>query len=59
MVLWAERTRPKHSTRLSPFHLVYGVEAILPIEIMIPTSRIANMDTGGNDQALAQEKSIG
>lgn len=39
--LWAYRTTFKVTTKQTPFALVYGVEAILPIEIEIPSLRIA------------------
>lgn len=32
-VLWAYRNSPKGATSVTPFKLVYGHEAILPIEI--------------------------
>lgn len=38
--LWAYRTSFKVTTQFAPFHLVYGQEAILPIEVMIPSSRL-------------------
>jgi RNase H-like domain found in reverse transcriptase/Integrase core domain/Integrase zinc binding domain len=42
--LWAYRTTFKVTTKQTPFALVYGVEAILPIEIEIPSLRIAIED---------------
>lgn len=42
--LWAYRTTFKVTTKQTPFALVYGVEAILPIEIEIPSLRIAIND---------------
>jgi hypothetical protein len=36
-VLWAYRTAVKIATGFTPFHLVHGVEATLPIECKIPT----------------------
>lgn len=39
--LWAYRTTFKVTTKQTPFALVYGIEAILPIEIEIPSLRIA------------------
>ena len=51
-VLWTYRTTPKHSTGLSPFHLAFGTEAVLPTEIMIPTSRTLAVDGGLNDSQL-------
>ncbi|XP_071713424.1 uncharacterized protein [Rutidosis leptorrhynchoides] len=51
-VLWAHRTTFKKSTGETPFSLVYGSEAVIPAEILIPTHRIANFDEGANDEAL-------
>ncbi|XP_073121274.1 uncharacterized protein [Henckelia pumila] len=53
-VLWAYRTTPHRATQESPFSLVYGSEAILPVEIGQPSSRIrAYEDT--EEGARAQE----
>ncbi|XP_017224963.1 uncharacterized protein LOC108201178 [Daucus carota subsp. sativus] len=38
-VLWSDRTTPKTSTGQTPFSLVYGTEAVLPTEVMMPTAR--------------------
>ena len=39
--LWAYRTSAKTSTDLTPFQLVYGLEAVLPIECEIPSLQLA------------------
>jgi transposase InsO family protein len=39
--LWAYRTSVKSTTGFTPFRLVYGVEAILPIECEIPSLKLA------------------
>ena len=39
--LWAYRTTYKVTTRMTPFALMYGLEAILPIEFEIPSLRLA------------------
>ena len=39
--LWAYRTSVKTSTGFTPFQLVYGLEAVLPIECEIPSLRMA------------------
>jgi hypothetical protein len=41
ITLWAYRWSYKVTTRATPFSLVYGIEAILPIEFEIPSLRIA------------------
>ena len=38
-VLWSDRTTPKTAIGQSPFSLVYGCEAVVPVEILIPTAR--------------------
>ena len=37
-VLWAYRTTARRSTGISPFAITYGMEAIIPTEIGIPTT---------------------
>ncbi|XP_074266174.1 uncharacterized protein LOC141588640 [Silene latifolia] len=39
--LWAYRTTYKTPTQSTPYALVYGVEAVLPLEIQISSLRIA------------------
>ena len=36
-VLWAYRTTARRSTDISPFAITYGMEAIIPTEIGMPT----------------------
>ncbi|MCO5549881.1 hypothetical protein L7F22_003355 [Adiantum nelumboides] len=38
--LWASRTTYKEATEFTAFHLVYGQEALQPIELNIPTMRL-------------------
>ena len=35
-VLWAYQTTPGQSTRNTPFALVYGMDAVIPMEIGMP-----------------------
>ncbi|XP_070028937.1 uncharacterized protein [Nicotiana sylvestris] len=39
--LWAYRTTFRTATQATPYSLVYGVEAVLPLEQQIPSLRIA------------------
>ena len=38
--LYAYRTEVRTSTRATPYSLVYGMEAVLPIEVKIPSLRV-------------------
>ena len=38
--LWAYRTSMKTTTGFTPFQLVYGIEAVLPIECEIPSLKL-------------------
>ena len=40
-VLWAYRTAYKTAVGSTPFELVYGLNAVLPIEFLMPTLRVA------------------
>jgi hypothetical protein len=49
-VLWAYRTTCKKLTMQTPFKLVYGLEAVVPMEYLVPSLRIAaftDMDDTG------------
>ena len=49
-IQWSDRTTPKNATGQSPFAMVYGCEAVIPAEILIPTSRnIFQTPTSNND----------
>ena len=49
--LWAYRTSVRNATRFTPFSLVYGLEAILPIQCEIPSLKLAiDMLPGTSDE---------
>jgi hypothetical protein len=50
--LWAYRTTYKVTTRATPFSLMYGIEAILPIEFEVQTLRIAMEHRLDDSQSL-------
>ncbi|VVA39045.1 PREDICTED: rve domain-containing, partial [Prunus dulcis] len=39
-VLWAYRCTERTSTRETPYSLAFGVEAIIPVEVGVPTHRV-------------------
>ncbi|KAJ1691406.1 hypothetical protein LUZ63_015561 [Rhynchospora breviuscula] len=41
-ILWAYRTTPRTATGRSPFAMVYGMEAVTPMEIVHPSLRTAS-----------------
>ncbi|XP_058192093.1 uncharacterized protein LOC131309482 [Rhododendron vialii] len=54
-VLWAYRTTPRRSTGQTPFSMVFGMEAVIPLESRFPTLRTENFDPKTNDEAVEQE----
>ncbi|KAL5575739.1 hypothetical protein UlMin_017438 [Ulmus minor] len=53
LVLWSYRTSFRTTTGETPFSLAYGVDAVVPVELGIPTFRIENFTEEDNDVLLA------
>ncbi|KAK3026884.1 hypothetical protein RJ639_042011 [Escallonia herrerae] len=51
-VLWAYRTTPHSVTGETPFFLCYGTEALLPVEIGVPTIRALHFNKVNNEDEL-------
>jgi hypothetical protein len=51
-VLWSIRTTPNAATQETPFFLVHGAEAVLPVKIMHEAPRIAAYDETTSTEAL-------
>nr|GEX26922.1 reverse transcriptase domain-containing protein [Tanacetum cinerariifolium] len=51
-VLWAHITMIKSSNGDTPFSLTYETEAVIPVEIGMPTLRTAEVDLVQNNEAL-------
>ena len=51
--LWIDRVTPKNSLGVSAYNIVYGKEAILPPNILFPSSRLAQ-DSRGTDNEVLQ-----
>ena len=49
-VLWAYRVAYKTTIGTTPFNMVFGLDAILPMEFLIPTLRVAkNLEWNGHE----------
>uniref|UniRef100_A0A2N9HX21 Uncharacterized protein n=1 Tax=Fagus sylvatica TaxID=28930 RepID=A0A2N9HX21_FAGSY len=53
-VLWTFRTTPRRSMGETPFSLAYGSEAVIPLEISLPTLRTSEWEPTRNDLAQSQ-----
>jgi transposase InsO family protein len=54
-VLWSLRTTPNAATQETPFFLVHGAEAVLPVEITHEVLRIAAYDKTTSTEALQDD----
>uniref|UniRef100_A0A2N9HQ18 Uncharacterized protein n=1 Tax=Fagus sylvatica TaxID=28930 RepID=A0A2N9HQ18_FAGSY len=54
-ILWTYRTTPRCSTGETPFSLTYGVEAVIPLEIGLPTICTEYYDPVTNETSLATD----
>ena len=55
-VLWAFRTAYKVATGMTPFKLVYGMEAVVPMEYVIPSLRLAVQHRLSPEDSVAHRK---
>ncbi|GKV49002.1 hypothetical protein SLEP1_g55776 [Rubroshorea leprosula] len=53
-VLWSCRTTPSSATGETPFSLAYGAEAIIPVEVGLPSVRSGHHDDQNNGQLLRE-----
>jgi hypothetical protein len=49
-VLWAHQTAQHGATKVIPFELVYGQEAVLPVEINLQTCRVAKQEVMSDEE---------
>jgi hypothetical protein len=54
-MLWAYRTTCKKLTMQTPFKLVYNIEAVVPMEYLVPSLRIVAF-TDMDDIGVVQER---
>ena len=51
-VLWTYRTTPRKSTGDTPFSMMFGAEAVIPLENGFPMMRTSTFTSDGNDELL-------
>ena len=51
-VLWAYRTTTRTPTGETPFRLTYRIEAVIPVEVRVTSTRQAAFSEEGNDEEL-------
>ncbi|GKV43086.1 hypothetical protein SLEP1_g50424 [Rubroshorea leprosula] len=51
-VRWAYRTTSQTTIGETPYHLAFGTETVIPIEIGVPSFRVTHFDEGRNGQLL-------
>ena len=54
-VLWAYRTTKRTATGETPYSMAFGVEAVIPAEIGLPSLRVSEYDEDANDGRLLPE----
>ncbi|GFZ15738.1 hypothetical protein Acr_25g0001470 [Actinidia rufa] len=54
-VLWAYRTTPQKATNETPYSLAFGFEAVISLEVGLPTIRTEAYDTSHNNEVLARD----
>ena len=54
-ILWTYRTTVRKSTNETPFALAFGVEAVIPLEIGMPTTQTIEFDVKTNEDNLRRD----
>ncbi|XP_056691831.1 uncharacterized protein [Spinacia oleracea] len=53
-ILWSNRTTENEATGESPYKLAFGAEAVLPIEVGLPSFRVQYYEEGTNEQRMRE-----
>jgi hypothetical protein len=53
--LWGNRTSPSQATRETPFFMVYGAEAVLPLEVTMGCLRVKTYNKAMQDQLRCED----
>ncbi|XP_042457606.1 uncharacterized protein LOC122041838 [Zingiber officinale] len=58
-VLWGICMTPKEGTGVTPFHLVYGGQTVVPVEVRVESDRIQHYSEDNTDQRLLELDLVG
>ncbi|GKV37355.1 hypothetical protein SLEP1_g45396 [Rubroshorea leprosula] len=53
-ILWAYRTTSRTATGETPYHLAFGTEAVIPVEIGVPSLRISHFEPVQKERLLRE-----
>ncbi len=56
--MWTHWTTKRRSTGETPFALTYRVEAVIPLEVGLPTTRTTEFDTEENESNLRKDPNL-
>jgi hypothetical protein len=56
--MWTHRTTKRRSTGETPFALAYKVEAVIPLEVGLPTTRTKEYDAEENESNLKKDLNL-
>ena len=56
--MWTHRTTKRRSTGETPFALAYGVEAVISLEVGLPTTRTTEYDAEENESNLRKDVNL-
>ena len=56
--MWTHRTTKRRSTGATPFALAYGVEAVIPLKVSLPTTQTTEFDAEENENNLRKDLNL-
>ena len=54
-VLWAYRTMPRRSIGETPFSLMYGAEAVIPVEVNLCSAWVKGFNPVRNERMMVEQ----
>ena len=57
-MMWRLRTTPNKPTKYTPFFMVYGAEALMPLDIHFDMPHVVLYDESDADEAMEDDKDV-